>query len=140
MGGTEPGIIGMFFKKSTKYDQIIRKDKKETSVSFGVGGIISSVFTVAFAFLLAVGIATIASINGIRSGSFGTAIGLFISNIFLGFLAAVVGGSCAFLLIINSLMDVIYQFKMNKKPIRFVTLIIFLASVIASVALVILSF
>lgn len=135
MSSKEPSVIRMFFQKSNKFGRIFQSDKKDTSVSFGVGGIISSIFTVAFAFLFAVGIASITSVNGTS----GKTLGFFVSNMFFGLLALIIGGASTVLLIINSLMDVVYQFKMNKKAIRYVTLVLFLASFIGAAVLVITS-
>lgn len=140
--GAASQLLSNILNMSCKYDRIAASDKKETSVTFGVRAIIKSVFAVLFALLtmyglILCGVASKSIMNLANQAIDTTAISLF--NLVLGALCIVIGALSVLFLLISGGFSVRYQFKLNKKPIRIVALVLFLASVVSSVGLIIFS-
>lgn len=131
-------IIGMWVKKSNKANRIINSEKRETSISFGVGTIFISIFLFLFGVLFAIGL------SGITNNSFNDKyivdilnnFVIYSGNILIAILFAIVGGLCVIVLFINGILNIFYQLKINKKAIGYVGLVLFIISVIATVILI----
>lgn len=118
-------LFATWLHKSAKFDELKRGPKRDTSVSFGVKGIISSLFCLLFAVLFAL------CLKSWSGASDTEAFGLWLFYL-LGFIVCIL---CFLLLFFESLLDVQYQMRLNKRAIGWISLVLFICCVIGGVVI-----
>lgn len=139
--------IGSFFtfwiKAEYRYQKIkSNEQKKDKSVSLGVRSIIQSIICGVLVVLFLWGlVACIGHLSELNSGKVnGVSQGLPIITI-LGMVFTAVGALVSFVQgVIGGLVYMIYQFKLNKRAIRWVALVIWVLVIIAIITLAIILF
>ncbi|MCI1245522.1 MAG: hypothetical protein LKG11_06220 [Bacilli bacterium] len=120
--------IEIIMNRSVKYDRIKNSEKRPTSVVFGVKSVIASVFVVLFA----LGIASCLKALSDPTGTWGT---LLAKPIAIGGLVLL---AIALLLVfLCDIVDLVFQLKLNRRPIGWVSLLVFLGAAIGSVVVVV---
>lgn len=115
-------FLTFWSRLSTKYNRIASDPElREKSVSFGVQSIISTIFGAAIIVLCALGV------SALMGGS--------VLGIILAVLLAIVAVVSLVQLIVRGLITMIYQRRLNKKPIGIAALIIWIVAVIAAIVL-----
>ena len=119
---------------ANRYNRLkANEEKREKSVSLGVRSIVTCIFTAAAAILCVWGLH--ACIGFLDDGSLGFVIVLILTICLAAVLiAALVQG------LIGSLLYLIYQFKLNKRAVRWVALCVWLATLIAVIAVTVIIF
>lgn len=112
------------FRIKRKYDRIANSEKAESSYSFAVSVIILSFLMCAFA----AGIGLFFKMSG-SDDDLSAIVGLIMAIFMLLCLASV---------LLWATIDLVYQFKLNKKPMSWVALAFYLLGIIGSVVAVIL--
>ena len=107
---------------STKYARIASNpEQREKSICFGVESIASTIFGAIIIVLCAFGVSALIS---------GSALGVI-----LAVLLVIVALVSLVQLIVRGLITMIYQLKLNKKPVGIAALIIWILAVIAAIVL-----
>ncbi|MCI2111754.1 MAG: hypothetical protein LKK13_05435 [Bacilli bacterium] len=120
--------IDIIMNRSAKYDRIKNSDKRLTSVVFGVKSLIASVFLVLFA----LGIASCIRALNDPTGTWGA---LLAKPIAIGGLAMF--ATALFLVFFCDVADLVFQLKLNRRPVGWVSLIVLVGSLIGSVVIIV---
>lgn len=123
------------FNESAKtrrvYDRLCNNEHKEKSVRLGVRAIIYSLLIVLFAALLGLGFRLFTMVAGAQ-------VGLIFITILGGIVCVVAGISGVFSSLFGALTATRYQFRLNKKAIRWIALVVLVLCAVAAVVVALL--
>ncbi len=130
------GAFSWLMTNRVKYNKICAEpERKEKTVFFGVYSIIMSIAMAALVILCVWGtIACVDALDGNDLGLSELAVGAFI--LMLAICAAILLAEYIF----GGLIGVVYQFRCNKRPIRWIALAVFIATAAGMIAGIILIF
>ncbi len=108
------------------YDRLTNDKNKEKSVRLGVRAIIYSLIVVLFGALFGLGFRLFSMVEGAK-------VGLIIITILGGIMCVSAGVVGALSNLLGALSAIRYQFRLNKKSIRWVALIVLVLCVLATI-------
>lgn len=113
-------------RESLKFGELQKSEKKATSYSFAIKAIIIALAIAGFGALIGLTVKPLSTISG-------SALNILW---WLDLLGLVCFALCEVLLLPMGLIDLIYQFRLNRKPMSWIALLLYVLGIVGAVLLV----